>query len=169
CILVGVNTVLKDDPRLTSRIKGGRNPLRIILDSKLKTPEYARVLSDSNVVIVTTENHDKKKHEKLREKADIWVLGEHEIDIRRLIECLGEKGYTSLLVEGGGRVNASFLTQKLVDKYCFFFAPKIFLGEGVPVFSGKGVAKADQPPRLRLDDVKKIGEDLLLTAYPEEP
>jgi diaminohydroxyphosphoribosylaminopyrimidine deaminase/5-amino-6-(5-phosphoribosylamino)uracil reductase len=165
-VLVGVNTVLADDPLLTCRIEGGRNPLRIILDSELRTPAEAKVLKDDNVLIATTQRYDKGKLKKLSGKAEVVVLGEVVVDLGALLDEVGGRGVTSILVEGGGTVNYAFAKAHLADKYVFFIAPKLMLGANTPAFNGEGIITLDEVVGLEFDAVEMVGPDLLVTAYP---
>jgi len=164
-ILVGVNTVLKDDPRLTSRIPKGRDPLRIVLDGRLRIPLNAKVLKDRNVLVVTTEQHDPRKMKRLLKKANVWVMGKKQVDLKRLMRRLGAGGVTSVLIEGGSRVNYEFAKADLIDKYFLYIAPKLMLGKNMQVFNGDGIKKLDDARKLRITSVKRLGEDMLVEAY----
>jgi len=166
-ILVGINTVNTDDPSLTCRIEGGRDPLRIIIDSRLSISLDAKVLADENVIIITSEKHDKKKHCQLEDKARIWVLGKEKVDLEKLVAKLGKEGISSVLVEGGSQVNSSFIKDNLIDKIILFIAPKIFSGRDTAVFGGKGIDSITDALDMRIDTVEAIGEDLMLTVYPQ--
>ncbi|MFC2162088.1 bifunctional diaminohydroxyphosphoribosylaminopyrimidine deaminase/5-amino-6-(5-phosphoribosylamino)uracil reductase RibD [Candidatus Altiarchaeota archaeon] len=166
-ILVGINTVLADDPHLTCGLADGRDPLRIILDDRLQVPLDAKVLGDDNVVIVTTKKADPKKIARLKGKADVWVAGDDIVDLDGLMRKLGQKGITTLLVEGGGQVNSSFLMAGLVDKIILFIAPKIMTGRDVCVFAGKGIGSLDEAVDVDITSFEKIGSDIMLTCIPK--
>ncbi len=168
-ILVGIKTVLKDNPQLTARIPEGRNPLRIILDSSLKIPLQANVLSDSNVLIICSKKVQEKKLKKLKRK-EIQVMQVNELngklDLNELLKVLGEKGIVSLLVEGGSEVFSSFIAEKLVDKIVLFVAPKIIGGKNSKSFvEGKGIQKISEALTVQEMSVEKSGEDLLIQGY----
>lgn len=168
-VLVGVGTVLKDDPRLTCRIKGGRNPLRIIADSHLKIPLNARVLSDQNAVVATTKKHGKQKKRQLEKKGvNVWVIKDQNgrVDLKDLTQVLGEVGVTTLLIEGGGEINAAALKAKIVNKVMFYIAPKIIGGRDAktPV-EGDGVRKLEEAFHLTDVSTETVGDDILITAY----
>jgi diaminohydroxyphosphoribosylaminopyrimidine deaminase/5-amino-6-(5-phosphoribosylamino)uracil reductase len=165
-VLVGVGTVLKDDPRLTCRLKGGRNPLKIILDSRLRIPLDAKVLEDGNVVVATTERFNRRKMRGLGKKADVWVVGEERVDLDGLMGKLGGGGITSVLIEGGGEVNASMLKAGIVDKLVLFIAPKIITGRDVPVFGGEGITLLRDAVGVEITSVERAGGDLVVEAYP---
>lgn len=168
-ILVGVETVLKDDPQLTARIKGRRNPVKIILDSRLRVPLEAKIFAEGKVIIATTGKHDEEKKKTLEEKGvSVFVCNEDEngrIDVLDLLKRLGELGISSVLVEGGSEVHASFVESKSVDKFVFFIAPKIIGGRNAkPSIGGKGIEKMSEALDLEITRVKKIGSDLLVEA-----
>lgn len=118
-ILVGINTVLTDNPQLTCRMKGGRNPVRIIMDSRLRTPLNANVLKNAHKerVIIVSVGFNFEKEEALKEKgAHVLICGKKEVDLGALIESLPSLGIYSMLIEGGAQVAASALKEKLVDR-----------------------------------------------------
>ncbi|MBD3389012.1 MAG: bifunctional diaminohydroxyphosphoribosylaminopyrimidine deaminase/5-amino-6-(5-phosphoribosylamino)uracil reductase RibD [Candidatus Altiarchaeales archaeon] len=163
-ILVGVGTVLADDPRLTCRAGGGRDPLRVILDSTLRTPADARVLADDNVLVAAGERADIAGWEG---DAEVIVLGDGRAGLDMLLEELGSRGVTSVLVEGGGTVNYSFVKQGLADKFYLFFAPKLMLGSNTPAFKGKGITKLEDAVQVDIASAERVGPDLLIEAYPK--
>ncbi len=171
-ILVGINTVLADDPQLTSRIRSGTNPLRIVLDNHIKIPLNAKVLADYNFVIATTQmgaEENKQKIIELEKKGGkVVVCGREKIVLNELLKKLAEVGVTSVLVEGGSEVHGSFVDEKLFDKIVFFVAPKIVGGRAAKsVVGGNGFEKISEAIKLREVSVKKIGEDFVLEAYPD--
>ncbi len=165
-ILVGINTVLEDDPGL--KAENGKDPLRVILDSTLRAPVNAKVLSDSNILIATTERYDKKKRKILKKKASIWVCGTERVDLKELIKMLGKKGITSILIEGGSEVHASAVKEKIVDKFLFFVAPKLITGRNAkgPI-GGEGIETMNEVILLKNCELKKFGGDILIEAYPD--
>ena len=172
-VLVGIGTVLRDDPLLTARIKGGRDPYRIVLDSRLKIPEEAKVLGDSptKVIIATTESAPKDKVERL-EKRGVRVLTvvskEGKIDLKPCLSKLGEIGMMNLMVEGGNQVNGSFLDECLIDKLLLFLSPKLIGDPEAPgIFGGEGISKLQEAIPLKEMKARRIGEDILLEGYLE--
>jgi diaminohydroxyphosphoribosylaminopyrimidine deaminase/5-amino-6-(5-phosphoribosylamino)uracil reductase len=170
-VLIGIGTVLKDDPMLTTRIKGGRDPYRIILDSQLRIPEGAKVIgaSPSKAIIITSEFAPKEKIESLGKRGvQILILDSKEgrINLKSCLSKLGEIGMTSLLVEGGSQVNGSFLDEGLIDKFLFFLSPKL-LGDhqAFGVFRGSRVSNLQDAIVLREIKTRRIGEDILIEAY----
>jgi len=166
-IMVGANTVIVDNPRLTSRIRGGRDPLRVIVDDSLKSPPSSNVFDEGNVLVATTKKASLKKKKALEKKGvRVRVLGEKKVDLRKLVRILGKDGATSILIEGGGGLNASALEQKIVDKMLFFIAPKIIGGRDAktPV-EGDGVDQVSKSIKVREMNSIKIGSDTLIEAY----
>lgn len=175
-ILVGVQTVLNDNPKLTTRLPdgNGRNSIRVILDSSLKTPLDAHVsnTTEARTVIVTSFDADAKKAEAL-EKQGIIIIRvkqtEQGLDIESTLKALYQVGITHLLVEGGGAVNASFLRSGFIDQYIVYIAPKVLGGKNsITPFSGEDVDSIDLAQTLQFDEVVRIGEDIRITAYPKQ-
>jgi diaminohydroxyphosphoribosylaminopyrimidine deaminase/5-amino-6-(5-phosphoribosylamino)uracil reductase len=173
-VLVGIGTVLKDDPMLTARTKGGRNPYRIVLDSRLRIPEKAKVIDQNpeKTILATTELAPKDRVEWF-EKRGIRVLILDSLDgrvnLRSLLSRLGEMEMVSLLVEGGSEVNGAFLTEGLFDKVFLFFALKFLGGNQAPgIFGGKGIEKLEEALSLNSLKMKRLGEDILLEGYPKK-
>ncbi len=170
-ILVGIETVLADDPSLTVRLpEGGRNPVRVVLDSQARTPLTARLLNDSAAptLIAVTQWASGERLEKLRQRgAEILFCGDGtRVDLPILMKRLGEREISSLLVEGGGHVHFSFLRDKLADKVCAFIAPRLVGGEKAPsAVSGEGFSHLDEGVRLGDMTTEFVGEDLCLTGY----
>lgn len=172
-ILVGVNTVLNDNPRLTTRLddKKGIDPIRIVLDSKLKTPIDADIInqkSDSKTIIATTSDYNKDKYDKLKTIDNLEILiiekdQEDRINLNKLLEILAKKEITSILVEGGGTVNYSFLHKGLADKLYAFIAPKLLGGnDGIYAYNGQGVEKMNNAFELSDIQVEMIDNDILI-------
>lgn len=166
-ILVGVNTIIADDPSLTVRGSAGTpHPTcrRIVLDSRASTPLKSRVVSDgfdSLTTIVVSEEAPKQRVRALSQKVQVWTEG----DLRGLLKRLGKENVTHLLVEGGGRVNASFLAEGLVHRIAFFYAPKVIGGrDAIKAVAGQGATSWANAVRLRDLVWRRLGADLLLTA-----
>lgn len=170
-VVVGIGTVLKDDPQLTARIKKGRDPYRIILDSRLRIPEDAKVIgnSPSKTIIATTELAARDKIERL-EKKGVRILTldskQGRVDLKNCLSKLGEMGMMSLLVEGGSQVNGSFLGEGLIDKILFFLSPKLIGDrEALGIFGGSGKANLKETIPLNELRVRRMGEDILIEGY----
>jgi diaminohydroxyphosphoribosylaminopyrimidine deaminase/5-amino-6-(5-phosphoribosylamino)uracil reductase len=164
-IMVGINTVLQDDPGLKA-FKNERDPTRVILDSTLRIPVDAQVLSDTNVVIATTEKCDPQKKRFLEEKARIFVCGHDIVDLKQILTTLGETGVTSVFIEGGSEVNASAVNAGLVDKILVFIAPKLITGRKAkgPI-GGSGIETMCDTIKLKKMTVQELGTDILIEAY----
>jgi len=167
-VLVGIGTVLKDDSQLTARIRGGRDPFRIVLDSQLKIPEEAKVIGVSpwKAIIATTELAPKDKIEKLeRRGVRILIIDSQEgkINLKSCLSKLGEMGITSLLVEGGSQINGSFLDGKLIDKIFLFLSPRL-MGDrqALGIFGGRGVSNLQEAVVLKEIRTRRFGKDLLI-------
>ncbi|MDF2607470.1 MAG: 5-amino-6-(5-phosphoribosylamino)uracil reductase [Bacillales bacterium] len=170
-ILVGVNTVIKDNPELTTRIPNGRNPVRVILDSTLRIPFDSKVITDNiaETLIFTSENYSSDAKQKL-ENLGISVFvtsGNKKVNINDTLKILGERFLSSVLVEGGGEVNAAFFENKLVDKVVVYIAPKLIGGKTAPTFfEGVGIEKMSNAIELSEVELIKLGPDFKFTGYP---
>lgn len=170
-IMVGVNTVITDDPQLTCRIENGKNPIRIVVDSKLRTPLSAKIFDGdcSEVIIATTKNGDKEKKDKL-ESLGVKVLTinskDEKVDLQHLTEVLGELKIDSVLIEGGSILNYSALEQNIVDKVQVYIAPKLIGGENskTPI-GGKGIELLKDAINVKELTYRNIGNDILLEGY----
>ncbi len=172
-ILVGTNTVLADDPELTVRDEPGPQPLRVVLDTHGRIPLNARVFSGGAKTLVATVYMSKAIEEALGKKGvEVLRLPEKNgvVDPRGLLLALSERGVDSILVEGGGEVAWSFLSQGLVQKIYFFYAPLILGGrKAVPAVGGEGFPEPAQGLRIRDITLEWVGPDLLLTGYTGTP
>ena len=173
-VIVGIGTVLKDDPMLTARVKGGKDSYRIILDSRLRIPENAKVIEifPSRTIIATTELAPGEKVERLEKKGvRVLILDSKKgrVDLKLCLLKLGEMGMISLLVEGGSQLNGSFLDEGLIDKIFLFLSPKL-IGDpqALGIFGGHGVISLKEATPLNELKVRRIGKDLLLEGYLQE-
>ena len=170
-IMVGVNTVIKDNPELTCRIEGGRNPIRVIVDSKLRIPIKSKVINDklARTIIATTEDASKEKINELN-SLGVEVLvakaKEGRVDLQDLMIKLGESNIDGILLEGGGNLSFSALGEGIVDKLQVYIAPKIIGGEKskTPV-GGRGVEKLSEAIFLKNMTTSYVGEDILIQGY----
>ncbi len=170
-IMVGINTVLKDNPQLNCRIENGVNPTRIIVDSNLRIPLDANVLKLENndkCIVATTTNCDIQKKEQLINMGiDIIETTplDNKVDLKELMIKLGERDIDSILLEGGGNLNFSMLQNKLVDKVMCFIAPKIIGGDKskTPV-EGAGIEKMNDAININNIEVKNIDNDILISG-----
>ncbi len=167
-ILIGINTLLADDPVLTIR-NSKRQPFKIIVDTKLKCPLTAKIFTNSSpgkTIIATTTRSSRIKERALRDKgADIIRVGSisNRVDLKALMKQLLLKGIGSIMVEGGGEIAASLLRKRFIDKLYLFIAPILIGGKDAPCsIGGDGAAKISQALKLTDIKVKKVGKDLLV-------
>jgi diaminohydroxyphosphoribosylaminopyrimidine deaminase / 5-amino-6-(5-phosphoribosylamino)uracil reductase len=179
-ILVGVNTVLADNPRLTIRVgkmKSGQDRYsqesvkrRLVLDGLARTPLQARLVSDefaAGTTIFVSRLAPKGRVEALGKKVKVRVAPDDggKLALGAILRELGEEGVTSLLVEGGGRVHASFLMQRFVQRVAFFYSPKLIGGWDAPrAVAGNGAASLPECLVLRQVQWRRLGPDLFLNA-----
>lgn len=168
-IMVGINTVIEDNPMLTARVDGGKNPIRIVVDSSLKIDINANVVQDKSAktIIATTDKADKDKFLKLQaQDVDVIVVDKDEndkVDIEKLLDILGQQNICSILVEGGATLSGSFVAKKLVDKVYFFIAPKIVGGkEAKTPVAGTGILNLQEALALKDIQIEKSEEDILI-------
>ncbi len=174
-VMVGVGTLLADDPRLTARVEGAGSPeprprLRIVVDSAGRAPPSARLFwQPGNVLLVhVTRSEDAGPLIGFPDNVEKLELpaGYGGVDLRALVDELGERGYTSLLVEGGGTLLGSMMELELVDKVAAFIAPAIIGGRDAPgPVGGTGIERLADATRLERVRFETLGEDLLMTGY----
>lgn len=160
-ILVGVGTVLKDDPKLTVKAEyaEGASPLRIVVDSDGRTPEGAMVLDASApTLIVTTADCDRNFP-----RAQVLRCGVDEVDLHALLDHLAERGVKTLLVEGGSTIIGSFLRERLADELKVFVGSLVLGGAGAPTLAGgEGARSLEEATHLRLERAERLGDGILL-------
>ncbi|OIQ58407.1 riboflavin biosynthesis protein RibD [Moorella thermoacetica] len=173
-VLVGIGTVLADDPELTTRLPDGRgrDAIRVILDSHLRLPLSARVVnlqSEAPTLVVTTPSAPAAARKNLEARGvEVLILPEEDgrVAWQPLLAELSRRQVTSILVEGGAEVNATALAAGVVDKVVAFIAPKIFGGREAPApVGGRGVADPATAWRLEKLAVERCGEDIMLSGY----
>jgi GTP cyclohydrolase II len=166
-VLVGVGTVIVDDPQLTVRMVPGSSPLRVVLDSTLRLPPTARLLdNEAGTIVITTEHSSDERRSALRARAvgvHVVDAGPRGVDLASALRALRELGVASLLVEGGGRVITSFFAEKLVDRLVLGIAPTI-MGTGIDAVGDLDVARVAESVRLTNRSVHEAGGDLLVAA-----
>ncbi|MBF8984372.1 bifunctional diaminohydroxyphosphoribosylaminopyrimidine deaminase/5-amino-6-(5-phosphoribosylamino)uracil reductase RibD [Lutibacter sp. B2] len=175
-IMVGIGTVLADDPSLTTRLEEGNriDPTRIIVDTKARIPLEAKVLnldSKAPTIIATTEKAPKDKIKALKEKgAEVIItpLKNDQVDLKELMKILGDKNIDSILIEGGSTLNYEALNAGLVDKVISFIAPKIIGGRSAktPV-GGDGIEYMKDAFTLSNIEILRFKEDLMIEGYIE--
>ncbi|MBE0427000.1 MAG: bifunctional diaminohydroxyphosphoribosylaminopyrimidine deaminase/5-amino-6-(5-phosphoribosylamino)uracil reductase RibD [Nitrospirae bacterium] len=164
-ILTAIGTVKADDPLLTSRIKGGKDPKRIVIDPELDIPLEAKILRTPPETIIVTKNVNSKAD--YLEKAGIRLIHfKEKLDLNWLLEKLGEMEITSVLIEGGSSINSHALEDGIVDKVMFFIAPVIIGGrESFPAVGGKTYKRLNEAHRIKDISIKRIGKDILIEGY----
>ena len=158
-VLVGVETVLADDPRLTVRLpdgEAGADPLRVVLDSRLRTPSFARLANAGTLILTTRDPIPVGEAEVLKVKGD--AHGRPAVDA--VLETLSERGVKSLMIEGGGRVAACFIAAGVVDAIEWFRAPILLGGDGRPGVAALALARLAHAPRYRRLAAEPMGDDL---------
>lgn len=171
-VLVGAETVRADDPQLTCRIRGGRDPLRVILDGRLTISPQARVCTQRSrvpTVLVTTEEYAQSEKKRVLEKQGVEVLclagDASRVRLRLVLEELGRRGIKHVLIEGGGEVAAAALREGVVDKVLFFYAPILLGGDGRPMIGPLGIDRVAAGLKLHTIELYRLGDDVLVTAY----
>jgi diaminohydroxyphosphoribosylaminopyrimidine deaminase/5-amino-6-(5-phosphoribosylamino)uracil reductase len=170
-IVAGVGTVLADDPQLTCRIPNGRNPWRVILDSRLRIPLTAKLLRQPDPersIIVTSDRSSRQRVRAIESLgAQVWRLGlrRGKLPWTALLRKLAAKGATSVMIEGGATTAAWALREKAVDKILFFYAPMILGGDGRVMIDPLGVKRVRQALRVQRTRVRKSGTDTVVSAY----
>lgn len=170
-IMVGVNTILTDDPMLNTRLnRKARTPIRIICDSHLKTPFTSKVIQTANeirTVLATTAANEEDHKPYLDKGCEVIVTEEknHQVDLAELMDKLGKKNIDSILLEGGAGLNASMIKEKLINKVYTYIAPKIIGGKDAPSpIAGKGIERISGAGMLKTNKVTQIGNDILIES-----
>ncbi|MBG0829482.1 bifunctional diaminohydroxyphosphoribosylaminopyrimidine deaminase/5-amino-6-(5-phosphoribosylamino)uracil reductase RibD [Planomonospora sp. ID67723] len=178
-VVAGIGTVLADDPRLTARPPGAggsgeavraggsaRPPLRVVVDSRARTPLSARVLDgEAPTLVAVAEDADAAELEKRTEVVRLPRRGPYGIDLRALLTELSRRRIVGVLLEGGPTLAGSFLREDLIDRVVGYLAPAL-LGEGAAALGPAGVATIAATRRLEFEDITPVGPDLRLTARP---
>ncbi|RSK27510.1 bifunctional diaminohydroxyphosphoribosylaminopyrimidine deaminase/5-amino-6-(5-phosphoribosylamino)uracil reductase RibD [Bacillus sp. HMF5848] len=171
-ILVGVNTVIKDNPSLTTRLPhgGGKNPIRIILDTNLRTPEQSRVIQDGQAEtwIITGKNVTSARRDLLNHgHVKVFTMDRTNIEVKDLLIMLGKHNITSLFVEGGAAVNESFVKANAFQQIIAYIAPKLIGGKYAPTpIGGEGFAEIAETTNLSIESMSSIGSDIKIIAKP---
>jgi diaminohydroxyphosphoribosylaminopyrimidine deaminase / 5-amino-6-(5-phosphoribosylamino)uracil reductase len=177
-VLVGIGTVLADDPELTCRVRGGRDPLRVVVDTQARTPTRARVVriarSSKAATMIAVGTGAPRRRTKQLEAAGAQLMFCKErrgvIDLEDLVKQLGKLELLSVLVEGGPTLLGGFFDRGLVNKLHAFIAPRVVGGQGaLSSVGGEGVARLRDSMWLKDVRVSSVGDDLWITGYPERP
>ena len=174
-ILVGIGTVLQDDPVLTDRSRQPRTRplLRVVLDSRLRFPLDSRLASTRSQgdIIVFCGRRPNPDRRRTLEETGIEVIPTSgagaRVPFAPVLEELGRRQVVGLLIEGGGEINFEALHGQVIDKLVCFLAPRILGGQAVPMFGGAGFPRLDQAPPLAFSGIERIGPDLMIEAYPK--
>jgi len=172
-VLTGSGTVMIDNPSLTCRIERGRNPVRVVVDSKLIVSKKSRVYKDdgAKIIVATAENINNNRKKRYSSNLEILEcpLVNGKINLEYLLKKLYEKGICSIMVEAGAGLNGAFLKQKLADKFYFFLAPKLMADKtALASFEGLNTENPDQCIRLRFEEIKNFPPDLMIEGYFDE-
>lgn len=175
-ILVGINTVLKDNPLLTVRSVEGKNPVRVVLDSELSISfdcQLVQTAAEIKTVIFTCEISESKKEKKNQlEKKNVEVITvpskSGKVDLSSVVKILGEKGIDSVIVEGGASVNSAFIKENLVNKIVCFVCPKILGSSGISAAEGKGRELMKECVNLELEKITQFGMDVMIEYLVKE-
>ena len=158
-VMVGVETVLADDPRLTVRLpdgEAGKDPLRVVLDSRLRTPSFARLANPGTLILTTREPIPVGDAEVLKVKGD----PQGRPSVESVLDTLAQRGVKTLMIEGGGRVAACFVTAGVVDAIEWFRAPILLGGDGRPGVAALALARLAHAPKYRRLAAEPMGDDL---------
>ncbi len=172
-VLVGSMTVVRDDPLLTYRLDGvtGTQPLRVVVDGSGRSPSDARVFNaDAPTLVITSETVDERSVDGWQAAGAEVVrvpAGESGVDVRTVVELLGKRGLRHVLVEGGPTIASSFVERGLVDRLVLYLAPKLIGGDAPGLFND-GVKTLADAWRLRIEAVRRIGEDIRIDARFQE-
>ncbi|SKB96719.1 diaminohydroxyphosphoribosylaminopyrimidine deaminase [Lachnospiraceae bacterium] len=191
-IMVGIGTVLMDDPKLTCRIEGGINPVRIVCDSRLRTPSVSYIAETASEIptiilsavrelktgeiteedVKTSGSETAIRGERLLQKGvrifNYPLKDEARVDLHEAMKALGKAGIDGILLEGGGTLNESMLREGLVQEIRMFLSPKIFGGKAKTPVEGIGVEDPKDAQLFTWKDVQIVGKDLMVTAVPQE-
>lgn len=166
-ILIGKNTVKKDDPLLTVRYCKGKNPTRIILDSSGTISINSKILQTSNkvkTIIAVSKKITKKNYQKLiKFPVDVIVMGENRVNVKSLLRNLGTQKIKTILLEGGGSINWEFIKKNLVDEFFITITPYILGGtDAISLVQGKGFDTILKSTKLRLISIRRLENDVIL-------
>ena len=169
-ILVGIKTVQKDNPLLTVRYDKGKNPIRIILDSKASISTKSRIIKTCHLVptiLIVSQYAPLKNLQKLKKfPLEIIQIGQKQIDIKRLLEALWKKNLKKILLEGGGAINWSFLKNNYIDEIIITISPYLVGGEhATSLVGGKGFNLISQSQKLKLNKISTLKNEIIIHYY----
>jgi diaminohydroxyphosphoribosylaminopyrimidine deaminase / 5-amino-6-(5-phosphoribosylamino)uracil reductase len=167
-VMVGAGTVLADNPRLTVRDVEGQQPVRVVLDSRLRIPEDALVYDGGAVIVITSDSADEAKAGALRRRgAEVIAMRSSGgfFDLAEVLDMLGGRGMSAVLCEGGSTLATGLLRSGLADKVAFFVAPKL-IGAGIGAVGDLGIDTMERALELKNSTMEIVGGDALVTGYP---
>ena len=168
-VMIGVNTAIRDNPELTPRLLEGKDPMKIVVDSKLKIPKNCHLMKHPQKLIVATTSHASKKDiVKLQQKGVTVIIAKLDkgmVDLDDLMKKLAKVEITGVMLEGGAELNSSAIKAGIVDKIMIFTAPKIIGNNGLGGIGNLGINRIDKAIKLKDPEFKKIGKDTLIEAY----
>ena len=173
-VLVGVNTAIKDNPELTVRfIETEKQPVRVLVDKYLLTPLDYKIFNEkAKTIVFTSEKAKRNKLQELKKKDNVEIiilpLEKNKFRIEDILKELYKREIIHLLVEGGRGLFTEFIRKKLYDKLSIFIAPKILGEDGLDIVGSLGINNVYEAPSFRIEDIKKLGEDIFLELYPKE-
>ncbi|MEI3606357.1 bifunctional diaminohydroxyphosphoribosylaminopyrimidine deaminase/5-amino-6-(5-phosphoribosylamino)uracil reductase RibD [Pseudogracilibacillus sp. SE30717A] len=171
-ILVGVNTVIKDNPKLTTRIPGGRNPIRIILDTHLRTPTNAKIVTDGEAetwIFIGKRTPSSKLKKFTHSFVRIFQMEDETLEMRKVLEILSKENVSSLFVEGGATINGSLLKEKLINQLIIYMAPILIGGKDAPgPFGGEGFHHLRESYHLQISEITQIDDQIKIVAKKED-
>lgn len=177
-ILIGIGTLLQDNPKLTTRLpqKKGRNPYRIIVDSRLRTPLHANIFGadarEKLILATSCKKHDELKlyQDRVHRLLQIPANDLGQLDLKILMNELGKLEIMSVLIEGGSEISGSSVDAGIVDKICFFFAPLLIGGRGsTGMMGGRGIDFIPEAQRINDLKIKRFGTDICVEGYLQSP
>lgn len=167
CILVGIGTVIRDDPELSCRLRGRPSPVRVIFDTSLSIPRDSKIVRTADsyrTLILTSESAPDEKRAFLEDrKISVITVAEERpghIDIAKALECLSALGMNTVLVEGGSKIITSFISSGYVSRLVVVTAPLV-IGEGTPSIGDLGVTRLQDALRLKTRRMRNLGRDLV--------
>jgi diaminohydroxyphosphoribosylaminopyrimidine deaminase / 5-amino-6-(5-phosphoribosylamino)uracil reductase len=167
-VMVGINTILQDNPLLDSRFVHGKDPVKLIIDTKLSIPLKANVLKNPSRVIIACSNPPKSKVKSL-ESVGVRIINVSAknglLDLKKVMKIMANMGYAGILLEGGSSVNSSMIKDKLVDKVMLFTSPKILGDDGKGVVGPLGIKELNKVINVNNVSITKMGNDILIEGY----
>ena len=167
-VMVGLNTVLRDNPELTPRLVKGRDPMKIVVDSRLKIPKNCNLLKEpTKLIIAATNKASKNDIKKLQHKGATVITTKSKngmVDLQDLMKQLGRHGITGVMIEGGSQLNSSAIKEGVVDKVLIFTAPKL-IGNGIGAIGSLGIKKISNAINLKNPVCRRIGSDMMVEGY----